>query len=75
MYAIDKLRAIASWADYQNEGFNLQFTTINQIERVYDYAQKNNLEFMDSEYLCSDNVTVEERREATAFLKKVLKQK
>lgn len=73
MQAIDKLRIMQSWFDYQSEAFNMLFTSLKQLEQVFDYAQKNSLEFMDSDYLNSDNVTEEERKQANKFLKQILK--
>lgn len=48
--AIDKLRTIVNWADYQNEGFNQRIRTIEDIQKLYDYAQANDLEFLDEPY-------------------------
>ena len=50
--AIDKLRNVLNWANYQNEGFNERFKSISDIEIAYDYCQANNLlEFLDWESL------------------------
>ena len=52
MEAIDKLRALINWANYQSEVFNERFISIGDIEIVYDYCQlHNSLEFLDSESL------------------------
>lgn len=51
MFAIDKLRIILNWADYQNESTDEQFKSIKGIELAYDYCKANNLEFLDDEYL------------------------
>lgn len=45
--AIDKIRNIVSWADYQNEGFNERVKSISDLEKLYDYADKEGLEYLD----------------------------
>jgi hypothetical protein len=45
--AIDKMRNIVAWADYQNEGFNLRVKSISDLEKLFDYANSNSLEFLD----------------------------
>lgn len=51
MDAIDKVRLMANWFDFQSEHFNQRIKTVNDIEKVYDYAVANDLEFMDEDYL------------------------
>jgi len=51
MIAIEKLRAMTNWYGWQNEGLTDGLTTISQLERMYDYAKDNELEFMDDGYL------------------------
>jgi len=51
--AIEKLRAVKNWADWQNEYINEKFQSIKGLEKAFDYAQANNLEFIDSDYLHS----------------------
>ena len=45
--AVNKIRAIAAWADYQSEYFNEQFKSVADMERVYDYCQHTGVEFAD----------------------------
>ena len=73
MEAIEKLRAMQNWFDLQSEYFNQQFKTIKQLEQIYDYAQANSLEFMDNDYLFSDNLEEEERKTALKFIEKIKK--
>jgi hypothetical protein len=61
MNAIEKLRAMANWASWQSEAINYEFKSIKGIEKAYDYAQKNNLEFIDNDYLYNE-VEEEERK-------------
>ena len=51
MQAIDKLRNIVKWADYQNEGFNDRFKSVADIEKAFDYCHAKGLEFLDSQSL------------------------
>jgi hypothetical protein len=51
MKAIEKMRAIVQWADYQSEYTNFKFKTIDDIEKIYDYCQANDLKFCDWNYL------------------------
>lgn len=51
MEAIDKLRNIVAWADYQNEHFNQKFKSVSDIEAVYNFCMENNLEFIDDLHL------------------------
>jgi hypothetical protein len=53
METIDKLRAMHSWYDMQSESMNYQFKSIKGMEMAFDYAIKNNLEFIDNDYLIS----------------------
>ena len=69
--AINKLRAMQLWFDLQSEYFNDQFKSIKQLEKIFDYSRKNNLEFMDNDYLYSDNVTEEEREGALKFINRI----
>jgi hypothetical protein len=71
MIAIEKLRAMTNWFNYQNEGLTDGLTHVFQLELLYDYAKENELEFIDDEYLWSDNVTKEERQNALAHKDKV----
>jgi hypothetical protein len=72
--AIDKMRIIVNWADNQAEYFNCLFTSISQIEKVFDFAKAKGYEFLDNDYLHSE-LTQEEQQEVQTFLKKVLKSK
>lgn len=69
MSAIDKLRAIVNWANFQNESFNQKFSDIKSLEKLYDYAQKHDLEFMDTAYLYSGDLEKEEIESAVKFIK------
>ena len=73
MEAIGKLRNLVNWFNMQSEYFNQQFTTINQLEKVYDYAMKHNLEFMDNDYLLELNH--EELDNAISFINNIKKSK
>ena len=71
MNAIEKLRAISNWADWQCEYINYEFKSIKGIEKAYDYAQKNNLEFIDNDYLYNE-VEEEERKKHIDNLNKFM---
>lgn len=48
-YAIEKLRRIASWSNYQNESVNFQLKSITEIEKVFDAVEKlDGSEFIDN---------------------------
>jgi hypothetical protein len=53
MEAIEKLRSMTSWYNAQSEYINQRVTSVAQLEKVYDYAIKNNLEYIDEDYLLS----------------------
>lgn len=53
MEAIDKLRIMVNWLDNQSELLNSCFNSIKGLEKAYDYAIDNNLEFIDNDYTCS----------------------
>ena len=72
--AIDKMRIIVNWANNQSEYFNQQFETLNQLEKVFNFAKAKGYEFLDDDYISSE-LTEEEQQEIKAFLKKVLKSK
>jgi hypothetical protein len=67
--AIQKMRNIVAWANYQNEGFNDMFKTFKQIEKAYDFCQEKGYEFLDFEYI--RGLTKSEATEVKAFLKKI----
>lgn len=70
MEAIDKLRAMVSWADYQNEYFNQRFKSIEAIEKAYDFVQSHrSIEFLDD----LSDFDAEERKEVKELLKDLLK--
>lgn len=52
---------MTNWYNCQNEGLTDGLTTISQLERMYDYANENDLEFMDDDYLFG-NCGEEEQR-------------
>ena len=54
MEAIDKLRIMVNWLDNQSELLNSCFNSIKGLEKAYDYAIDNNLEFIDNDYLYSN---------------------
>jgi uncharacterized lipoprotein YehR (DUF1307 family) len=51
MEAIDKLRAMTNWLDWQQEHINQKFKSIKGMELAFDYAGKHNIEFIDTDYL------------------------
>ena len=69
----EKLKRMLKWLDYQNQFFNDQFQNIAQLEMLYDYSVNNDIEFLDAEYLMSDNITEEEYKNAKEFINKVYK--
>ena len=42
--SIDKIRAIVAWADQMDEHFNQQVRSVKDFEKLYDYAEKNQIE-------------------------------
>lgn len=68
--AIDKLRNMVNWFNYQSEHFAQQFKSVKQLEKVYDFAMKKGYEFMDDDYVYSE-LTEEERIECLKFIYKV----
>jgi uncharacterized lipoprotein YehR (DUF1307 family) len=51
MEAIDKLRKMVDFFNEQMESENSSFKSIKGLEKAYDYAMKNNLEYIDYDYL------------------------
>ncbi len=46
--AMEKMRNVVSWANYQTETFNDKLRSIADIEKAYDYCQQHDeLEFLD----------------------------
>lgn len=72
MEAIEKLRQMTEWFNLQSEYFNQRFKTVEQLEKVYDYAKKNNLEFLDDDYLYSGEIEEQERVKVIKFIDKLL---
>lgn len=66
--AIQKMRNIVAWANYQNEGFNDRFKTIKQIEKAYDFCIENDFEFLDSDYI--QGLSIENQKKCLDFRKK-----
>ena len=47
-YAIEKIRKIAAWSNYQDEHVNFRFNSISEIEKAYDVMMKlEGSEFLD----------------------------
>ncbi len=51
MEAIDKLRKMVDFFNEQMESENSSFKSIKGLEKAYDYAMANNLEYIDYDYL------------------------
>ena len=47
-FACEKLRRIAEWLNWQDEGFNMEMNSISDIEKVFDACEKHSLEFADN---------------------------
>jgi hypothetical protein len=69
MNAIDKLREITNWCNWQNEYINQNFKSIKGIEQAFNYAREHDLEFIDNDYLL-DNF---EGKELETHLKAIKK--
>ena len=48
MEAIDKMRAIVRWCDWESEYINHKFRSIADIETAYDFCQKKDAEFVSN---------------------------
>ena len=46
--AVEKLRKLVTWCDYQNDDFIAMFQTIDEIEKCYDACHKHGVEFADN---------------------------
>ena len=46
--AVEKLRKVMAWCDYQNDDFIAMFQTISQLEDCYDACHKHGVEFADN---------------------------
>lgn len=71
MTAIEKMRKIVNWADWQNESFNDRFKTIKDLEKAYDYCNKKDIEFLDN--IHSYDFEEQEITEIRSELNKLLK--
>jgi endo-1,4-beta-D-glucanase Y len=67
--SINKMRNMVAWADYQHEGFNQLFKSISQLEKAYDFCQKNGYEFLDFEYM--EGMEAEDEEICIDFLKAI----
>ena len=70
MEAINKLRAMQRWYDMQSEYMNFAFKSLKGMEKAFDYSIEHDLEFIDDDYLFSDNFTESER---VKHIKSILK--
>lgn len=70
--AIDLIRAIKAWADWQEESFNKKIKTVSHWEKLYKYAQDNNLEFLDYESFVNSDLTDEEILKHKKNINKIL---
>jgi uncharacterized lipoprotein YehR (DUF1307 family) len=57
MEAINKLRAMQRWFDLQSEGMNFAFNSLQGMEKAFDYAKENNLEFIDNDYFYNIDIS------------------
>ena len=46
--AVEKLRKLVTWCDYQNDDFIAMFQTIDELEKCYDACHKHGVEFADN---------------------------
>lgn len=46
--SIEKMRKIVNWANFQNEDFNYKVKTISDWEKLFDYCEKEDIEFIDN---------------------------
>lgn len=46
--AIDKIRSIVRWCDWENEHINYMFRSISDIEIAYDFCESKDVEFVSS---------------------------
>ena len=46
--AVEKLRKLVTWCDYQNDDFIAMFQTIEELEKCYDACHKHGVEFADN---------------------------
>jgi hypothetical protein len=67
MEGINKLRAMTEWFNSQSE-YLTDGMSFKQLERIFDYSVKNELQYMDEDYLFSDNIDIKDREKAIKFL-------
>lgn len=69
VFAIDKLRSIVAWADWQNESFNSRVKSVSDLEKLFDYCASSDLvEFLDDFSYLED----EEYKKVKSEVKKLL---
>jgi len=49
--AIDKLRNLIDWLNWHNEDFNQKVKSISDFEKLYNYSNENQLDYLYEEYL------------------------
>lgn len=48
--AIEKIRKIAEWAGWMDEGFCDRIQSVSDWEKLYDYCEENCIDFCDVEH-------------------------
>lgn len=69
--AIDKLRAMLGWFDMQDATLSDKFLTIEQMEKVFDFANEKGYEFLDNQFLNSGELEDSEIKEIQNFITEV----
>lgn len=74
MQATEKLKAMQIWFDYQIGYFKDKFTSLSQLEKIYDFATSKGYDRLDHDYI-KNNLNYMQEEEAYKFIYKVLKSK
>lgn len=73
--AIDKIEAIKNWCDWMDYSFVEKIKSVSDLEKLFDFADKNELEFVDHNGLYNATDTDKEAHDYMKQIEKILKYK
>ncbi len=66
--AIDKIEAIKNWCDWMDYSFIEKIKSVSDLEKLFDFADKSELEFIDHRALYNSTDT---DKEAHDYMKRI----
>ena len=73
--AIEKIEAIKNWCDWMDYSFVEKIKSVSDLEKLFDFASSNNIEFVDYNGLSNATDTDKEAHDYMKQIEKILRYK